>query len=96
MYDFQDTREKIINRYSQYWVQWRLAIPEVKGPTNSFLLADFRYCQYEIRKKMTWKDQGLAFVIGEFPLLLGSRLRGLTVVYEERISEGGQIDTSVD
>ena len=35
------------------------------------LLADFRYCQYRKLKEMTWRDQGLAFVIGGFPLSLG-------------------------
>ena len=34
------------------------------------LLADFCYCQYRKLKVMTWRDQGLAFVIGGFPLLL--------------------------
>ena len=31
---------------------------------------------------MTWRDQGLTFVIGGFPLLLGPVLRGLTVAIE--------------
>ena len=35
------------------------------------LLADFRYCQYRKLKEMAWRDQGLAFVIGGFPLLSG-------------------------
>ena len=49
--------------------------------TNKFhlLLADFRYCQYRKLKEMTWWNQGLAFVIGGFPLLLGPVSRGLTV-----------------
>ena len=50
--------------------------------TNQFhlLLADFCYCQYRKLKEMTWRDNGLAFVIGGFPLLLGPVLRGLTVI----------------
>ena len=28
-------------------VQWRPAIPDVKGLTNFMLLVDFRYCQYD-------------------------------------------------
>ena len=49
--------------------------------TNKFplLLADFRYCHYRKLKEMTSRDQGLAFVIGGLPLLLGPVLRGLTV-----------------
>ena len=29
---------------------------------------------------MSWRDQGLAFIIGGFPLLLGPVLQGLTVI----------------
>ena len=49
--------------------------------TNKFhpLLADFHYCQYRKSKEITSRDQGLAFLIGGFPLLLGPVLRGLTV-----------------
>ena len=49
--------------------------------TNKFhlLLADFRYCQYRKLKEMSWRDQGLVFIIGGFPLLFGPVLRGLTV-----------------
>ena len=49
--------------------------------TNKFhlLLADFCYCQYRKLKEMIWRDQGVSFVIGAFPLLLGPVLRGLTV-----------------
>ena len=49
--------------------------------TNKFhlLLADFCYCQHRKLKEMTLRDQGLAFVIGGFPLLLGPVLRDLTV-----------------
>ena len=43
------------------------------------LLADFCYCQYRKLKEISWRDQGLAFVIGGFPLLLRPVLRGLTV-----------------
>jgi len=49
--------------------------------TNKFhlLLADFRYCQNRKLKEITWRDQGLAFIISGFPLLLGPLLRDLTV-----------------
>ena len=45
--------------------------------TNKFhlLLADFRYCHYSKLKEMTSRDQGLAFVIGGYPLQLGPVLR---------------------
>ena len=41
--------------------------------SNKFhlLLVDFRYRQYRKLKEMSGRDQGLAFIIGGFPLLLG-------------------------
>ena len=53
--------------------------------TNKFhpLLADFHYCQYRKSKEITSRDQGLAFLIGGFPLLLdlGPVKRGIPFLY---------------
>ena len=40
---------------------------------------------------MSWRDQGLAFIIGGFPLLLGPVLRRLTVgLFFHQLLEGGR------
>ena len=60
--------------YVSNQIQWHPAIPNVKGQSNFYLLL--------VDRKLiviTWRNQGLAFVIGGFLLLLGPVLRGLTV-----------------